>query len=550
MRLTVLLLFFAGTCFSQPTVASATIKHLADDLYAHRNNKTAGAQVLVLQRGKVLFTGYYGMANLEHQVPVTERTVFDLASLAKMFTGYAIASLAEAGKLDVNQDIRTYLPDFPDMGYEITVDHLLHHTSGLRNWTSIIYNAAWSSKDRITYEQLLNFIYAQEGLDFTPGSRYQYCNSGYVLLAQIVANVSGTSFPEWMRANVFAPLGMQQTLFNDTPARIIPHLAQGYYLDSERKEARDYNNTAAQGSSSLMSNAKDIQKWMSFLLHPPADKKATVERMLSTSPLADGKENTYAYGIDVEEYRGTPYISHSGSWVSHTSYLLLLPEHDAAIFLAHNYRTNTGRITKEFADLFLPAREEEEVAASPVKPPVTVSNQLLDGYTGLYKLGPGWYVDISRKGNTLFTKATSENTFVMLPENDSTFVVPAYGNRTITFLRNENGKVDALIYNDKRRERAPVDEFQVSRSEVAPFLGTYYSHELGLLYQLRMEGNYLRAFNVKTGSMTLAQLTGDTYFADGLLNKILFQRDTDKRVTGFTMTNSRKELRWTFEKAK
>ncbi|MEM9928462.1 MAG: serine hydrolase domain-containing protein, partial [Bacteroidota bacterium] len=551
-RLLVLLLLFTLPCFSQSSVTRAKVKALADELYAHRSNDTPGAQVLVMQKGEVLFTGHYGLANLEHQVPVTENTVFDLASIAKMFTGYAIASLAEAGKLDVDADIRTYLPNFPGLGHTITVKHLLHHTSGIRNWTNLIYNAAWSSRDRITYENLRHLIYAQKGLDFTPGSRYQYSNSGYVLLAQIVEEVSGTTFQDWLKKHVFTPLEMESTLFNHSPAQIIPHLAQGYYVDNEGREARDYNNTAALGSSSLISNAKDMQKWMAFLLHPPADKQGTVRRMFSTSPLNNGETNTYAYGIDMDEYRGTSYITHSGSWVSHTSYLLLLPEHDAAIFLAHNFRTYNRPIANELADLFLPTKEEaqETEGTTEVFVEAKVDSNLMEEYTGLYKLGPGWYLNITHEEGYLFTESTSEPKFIMLPINDTTFLVPAYNNRTITFLRNKAGKIDALNYNEQRRERAPANEFHSQLSNVAPLLGTYYSHELGLLYEFTHQDNLLKAFNVKTGALTVAQLEDDLYFVDGVLSKILFHRDANNVVTGFTMTNSRKEMRWTFAKAK
>lgn len=545
---------------AQPAVPAAasglaaqdpSLEQLVDDLYASRGATTPGAQVLIVQGGEVLLRKRYGLANLEHRVAVTDSTVFDLASVAKMFTGYALAALAERGALDTEADIRQYLPDFPDYGHRITVRHLLHHTSGLRNWTNLIQYATWSSKDRITTDGLLQLIYAQEGLNFTPGTQYQYSNSGYVLLAEIVARVSGESLPRWLAANVFEPLGMRQTLMNDDPARIIPHLAQGYYLDDRLADARDFNNTAALGSSSLFSNAEDMRKWMAFLLDPPADKAPIVARMMTTQPLNDGAENSYAYGIDVSTYEGAPYITHSGSWVSHTSCMLLLPEQDVAIFFAHNYPANTYRIARRLADYFVldaPSTAATPAPAPVLEPPV-VPTKLLDEYAGLYELGPAWYLRIVRDGDRLLAKAIAEPAFMTYPENDSTFVVPAYRNRTLTFTRDPLGAVDALYYNNKRRPRTTEAVFASDRHMVRPLLGTYFSHELGMVFELSYDDDRLWANNVRTGPMLLLQVEGDTYVADGVLGRVRFQRGEGGTVTGFTMTDSREVIRWTFRKA-
>ena len=550
MRFLYLFLFISATVSAQTDITTETLEREVDRLYAQRNASTPGAQVLVLRDGEVLLQKNYGLANLEHRVRVSDKTVFDLASIAKMFTGYAVATLAEAGHIDVDAEVQRYLPEFPVYDQAVTVSHLLHHTSGLRNWTTLIRNASWSTTDRLTTQNLLRLIYAQEGLDFPPGSRYQYCNSGYVLLAEIIERVSGTPFPEWMANNVFLPLEMDNTRFNDHPANIIPGLAQGYYQDNEREEARDFNNTAALGSSSLISNAEDMRKWATFLLQPPAAKRAIVDRMLSTEPLADGAVNTYAYGIDVDEYRDTPYISHSGSWASQTSYLLLLPERDIAIFLAHNYQTYTNYLAKKIADLFLFGGQttSRSIADDDQDAPINVSTDQLDQYTGLYELGPGWYLNIIREGGRLFTKSTAEPRFIMEPATDSSFVVPAYGYRMITFSRAADGAVDTLIYDGIRAGRQPATIFNSDLDEVAPYLGTYYSHELGLVFRFAHESGRLQATNVRTGPMVLSQLAGDTYFADGLLDRIIFNRAPDGEVTGFSMTNSRKERQWTFYK--
>ncbi|MEM9402673.1 MAG: serine hydrolase [Pseudomonadota bacterium] len=541
--------------FSSPALSSSAVDQfeaVSQSIYERRSEySAAGSYITVVQGGETTYTSFNGMANAEHQVPVSEDTVFDLASIAKTVTGYAIAQLEETGALSTEDDIRDYLPDFPDYGHTITVGHLVHHTSGIKNWTSLLWDMRWPYTDRIAFDQLVRLAHAQTELDFTPGSRYRYSNTGYVLLAAIVEKVTGDSFADWTKSHVFDPLGMDQTLFKYDQSRIIPHLAGAYFLDGNRQESRDANNTTALGSSSLVSNGTDMRKWMNFLMSPPPEKRAIVERMLTTKPLNDGSANTYAYGIDVGEYRGTRYITHSGSWASHTSQLVLLPDLDTSIFVAHNFRTNTGAIINRYVDALFPPeeRETQRVAAPPEPAPdIQLSNDELDGFVGVYQLGAAWVVTITRQGNQLYTQANGEGAFPMQPIGEQTFRIRAYGNRTMTFNTGADGRATSLTYDDTDAPRVELagDEEMATFSE---FEGVYYNLELELLLDFRLKEDGLYANSIRHGNVMLIPVEKDLFIGDGVIRSVKFSRDESDNVIGFYVTNSRGENKAAFIRA-
>lgn len=441
------------------------------------------------------------------------------------------------------------------MGHKITIAHLLHHTSGIKNWTSLLYERGYHYSNRISYEDLLRLIYAQETLDFAPGERYRYSNSGYVLLAQIIEKVSGKDFTDWMTEEIFRPLKMDKTFFQGEIGVVIPNMARGYFLNRAREERRDYNNTGVLGSSSLFSCGPDMQKWLNFLLNPGPRHQAVIDKMLTTRPLNSGEHNTYAYGIDVEEYRGTKMIRHSGSWASFTSYLFLLPEYNAGVFFAHNYRVNTSNIAFQFADGFLPQEEAEEGTEqkqtgyhSENLPNERVDSELLKDYTGKFKLGVGWYLDIIYKEEKMYAQANGEPAFPMYAANDTTFVVPNYGYRTITFLRNEKGEIDALIYNKKRRERQ-TEAFIYDPEKLKPYAGTYYNHELGLVYEFTLREDGFYATNINFTPAELIDTGENQFITDERLRTLIFSFDEDGKVTGFYTANSRGEKLRSYKKA-
>ena len=203
------------------------------------------------------------MANLEYDIPITPATVFDIASVSKQFTGMAISSLIQQGKISLDDDIRKYLPDVPEFGKTITIRHLVHHTSGLRDWPEALSMAGWRWDEVYSFDDIMRLVKNQKELDFEPGEKYSYSNTGYNLLAAIVEKVSGKSFREWTEENIFKPLKMNSSQFQDDYTRIIKNLAYSYN-PGNNGFSKIPGALTAYGSSSLFTTVQDLSKWVIY----------------------------------------------------------------------------------------------------------------------------------------------------------------------------------------------------------------------------------------------------------------------------------------------
>ena len=305
-------------CVASPVTAVQTGSQAdarVDELFtAFDRPDSPGAAVLVVRDSEVVYRKGFGQANLEHGVSITPSTVFDIASMSKQFAGMSIAMLVEAGRIDLEDDIRTYLPDLPDFGHTITVDHLLHHTSGIRDWPGTLAVAGWRMDDVISFEQILTMARNQQDLNFTPGAEYSYSNTGYNILAALVAQVSGQTFREWTHANLFQPLGMADTHFHDNHAEIVENRARGYARNADGFQNLP-NGLTALGSSSLYTTIDDLAKWIFNFDAGRVGGLSVIERMQQRGVLNDGEEIRYAFGQSVGEYRGrSPSVGLSRSF--------------------------------------------------------------------------------------------------------------------------------------------------------------------------------------------------------------------------------------------
>jgi len=224
---------------------AASLDGRVDQLFSSLNLQgSPGVAVGVVKNGELILKKGYGSANLEYDIPNTPSTVFHMASVSKQFTAFSIALLDEQGKLSVSDDVRKYIPEIPDFGRTITLEHLIHHTSGLRDQWNLLAMAGWRLDDVITREQILKLVARQKELNFDPGDEFLYCNTGYTLLAEIVARVSEMSFAEWTAKHIFEPLGMVQTLFYDDHEKIVINRAYSYKQASGgyKKSVLNYAN--------------------------------------------------------------------------------------------------------------------------------------------------------------------------------------------------------------------------------------------------------------------------------------------------------------------
>ena len=243
------------------------------------------------------------MANLEYDIPIVPTTIFDIASVSKQFAGFAIATLLHEGKLSLDDDIRMHLPDVPDFGTKITIRHLVHHTSGLRDWVQSLVIAGGQMDDVISFKHILKMVRRQKELNFEPGTAFLYSNTGYNLLAEIVEKITGDSFREWTDANIFKPLAMTNTHFHDDHEMIVKNRAYSYLPVKDDGFKNAVNNLTALGSSSLYSTVEDLSKWILNFDDAQIGGQAVIEQMHQRGVLNNGEQISYAFGLDIGEYR-------------------------------------------------------------------------------------------------------------------------------------------------------------------------------------------------------------------------------------------------------
>ncbi|MGH7679951.1 MAG: serine hydrolase [Gemmatimonadaceae bacterium] len=496
-----------------------------------------GAAVVVVRDGKILFEKGYGYADLEHNVRITPATVFDVASVSKQFTGLAVAMLLDQGRIKLTDDIRKYIPELYDFRDTIRIDHLLHHTSGIRDWPGTLGIAGWRMDDVISFDQILRFAYNQRTLNFVPGAEYTYSNTGYNLLAELVQRVTGKSFRVWTDENLFRPLGMTSTHFHDDHQMIVADRAQGY-TRGEGGFRSAPNNLTALGSSSLFASARDLAKWVTNFDDAKVGGQRAMQLMRTYGRLTGGQQNPYAFGISHSQYRGLATLSHSGGWAGFSTFVLHFPQKRFGVIVLANTGINVGAAAHTIAGAFLESELSAETAQAgqqmATAPEVDVPAPTLDRYVGTYKLGPAWYVVIRREGSRLFTRATAEAEFPLSARAPTSFWVAGY-NSSMGFSQDSGTGIVSMFYRGRRIPRITVREPGVNapRSDLA---GVYVSPELDASYTLDVRGDTLALRHRRHGTIRLTPAWGDDFYAPPFfMRSVEFQRDASGKVTGFVI---------------
>jgi CubicO group peptidase (beta-lactamase class C family) len=495
-----------------------------------------GLAVAVVKDGQLVLSEGYGLADIEHRIPITGATVFDIASVSKQFAGLAVAMLATQGRISLDADIATYIPEMKGIGAPITVRQLVHHTSGLRDWPSTLALAGWRMDDVISMDQILRFAYAQRSLNFAPGSEYTYSNTGYNLLAETVARVTGKSFRAWTSEHLFQPLGMTRSRFQDDHTALVPDRAYGYESTGDGIHRVVPDNLTALGSSSLFSSAEDLAKWMINFESARVGGREAMALTRKRGVLTSGTAITYAFGLGHGQHRGLPTLAHSGSWAQFATFLLYFPEQRLGIvILANSGAINPSRAAYDVADAYLNAARATAAADTSLRTraEVRVPRALLDEYAGVYRLGRGWYLHLRRDGDILRTQATNEAEFPMSARSPRDFWIEAYG-AGLTFQRDSAGTLTGLLYRNIRAPRldAAARRAAPAGAELDALAGTYESAELGTTYRVTVEGGVASISHFRHGAAPLTWTWQEFTTPWWFMKSVVFERDTAGRVTG------------------
>ncbi|MFC2164426.1 serine hydrolase domain-containing protein [Acidobacteriota bacterium] len=328
-----------------------------DALFKEWDRKDSpGAALGLFQDGRIVYARGYGMANLDYNTPITPQSVFRVGSVSKQFTAMCIALLAEQGKIALDDDIRKYLPEMSIFNPPVTIRHMVHHTSGVRDYLILQGLAGRSGGSFYTSREVIDLLSHQKGLNFKPGDRYSYSNSGYFLLAEIVKRVSGMKTSAFARKFIFDPLGMTNTHFHDDPKMIVKNRATGYLPREEGGFKIHVTQLEMIGDGGIFTTIEDFFKWDQNFYENKLGKgtQELIDLVLTPRKLNDGKANDYAFGLEIGRYRGLRTVIHGGSFVGYRAIYLQFPDQKFSVVILSNLGSfNPSRLSIQIADLYL-----------------------------------------------------------------------------------------------------------------------------------------------------------------------------------------------------
>ncbi|MHB1192261.1 MAG: serine hydrolase domain-containing protein [Longimicrobiales bacterium] len=496
---------------------------------------TPGCALSVMRGGAPVYERGYGMANLEHGIPITPHSVFHVASVSKQFTAMAVELLVNEGKVSWDDDVRTYVPEVPEFGTPLTLRHLVHHVSGIRDQWNLLSMAGWRwEADVVTQGDVLDITSRQTAPNFPSGERYLYSNTGFTLLAVVVERVSGTSLREFAHERIFAPLGMVDTHFHDDHEMIVRNRAWAYAPDPDglfglKGSIPDFDVV---GATSLFTTVHDLAAWDRNFITGRVGGPAALQRMQQRFVLNSGDSTTYGHGLTLGAHRGLRTVGHSGSDAGYRAQFLRFPDEDLSVAVLCNFpAANPGARALRVAEAYLEAVMEARPAVS-VPQPVDVPASELAEVVGVYRGAlPDQVYMVRLERDTLRLGVGGGQP--VLPLGGRRF---ASGSSVFTYHAGRADVPAQLEIPGAGRARR-VDSWAPSEADLREFQGVYASAELGTEYRLVTEEGGLVARHRKLDPAPLTPTFRDAFRLRGA--SAVFTRDASGRIEGFTLSDGR-----------
>ena len=485
----------------------------------------------------------YGIAQLEYGVPITPSTIFHVASVSKEFTAFAVGLLAERGLVSWDDNIRKHIPEVPDFGIPITLRHLVHHISGMRDQWELLAVAGWRLDDVITKDQILRLVSRQRELNFAPGEEYLYCNTGFTLLAEVVARVTGRSFREWTQQEIFDPLGMSSTHFHDDHEMIVPNRAYSYSGNREagfKKRVLSYANA---GATSLFTTVEDMMNWARNFQDTRLGSSKLQRSMRTSARLNSGREIGYGMGLSIGSYRGRRTLGHGGADAGFRSQFLLFPKNDFAVMVMSNLASfNGGRLARQITDIYLageldPVQSDGEALFEPIPLPDSTRQAL----AGSYLAPDGRLITLEIDGTDLHARPIGQPPFPLQARDGKTLV---NRERRLEFQFEVNGpQVKSLEVVQGGGSPVTADRvtlMELTPAKVSELSGLYYSPELDTSYRIMGDADGLWAIHQRHPPIPLKAGASDQLFGDRwYFGQVRLERDEAGELSGFRLQGGR-----------
>jgi CubicO group peptidase (beta-lactamase class C family) len=479
-----------------------------------------GCAAAVSLNGEVVFEKAFGLAELEHNVPNTPQTIFESGSVAKQFTAASLVLLQQDGKLSIDDPVRKYIPELPDYGVPLTIRHLLNHTSGLRDWGTVMSLTGAGRGDRvITQDLALDVITHQRALDFTPGSEYSYSNSGYNLAAIIVERVSKQKFAAFVEERLFKPIGMKNSSWRDDYQRVVPGRAQAYSRQGNGPWRLNMPFMNVYGNGGMLTTVGDWMKW-NAMLDSQALSAPLVNALETRGVLNDGRKIVYALGLEVDTYKGMKDVSHGGATAGYQTFLARYPDNKVSVgVMCNGTSPSAGGMAASITDeIFGPYPETAKTE------PAKVSEDELKKFVGVWR----------NEKTHLPARFVVENG---MPRWSGARLVPmgggqfTAGGNELKFTLDKDGQlVSAEVVDSNREVRrfVPEKEWTPTPADLASFKGDWFSDEAGATFTVALDADKLFIKQRPATSLQMQPLYKDHFNVEGYV--VWFTRDKNGNV--------------------
>jgi CubicO group peptidase (beta-lactamase class C family) len=512
---------------------------------------TPGGVIGIMEKGKLSYIKPFGLASLDYNILNTDTTIFNIGSVSKQFTAMGIVKLYLEGKISLDDNIRMYLPELPDFGHKITIRHLLHHTSGLRDIHSILTLAGWRSDDPRSNKDLYEIMKRQKELNFIPGDEYLYSNTNYIFMAMVIEKVTGEKFALWMKNNIFLPLGLTKTYVEGIATKVVKGNATSYKQQEDKSFCRAVEYWDYSGSGNVHTTAKDLLSWLNNFSNPTHGWENAFKLLQTTDTLNNGTYFNYAFGIEIDSINGVRRISHGGGVGGFRSFVCTFPNQAVSMVVMTNYSSSDPFFGKlnPVSEVIIPGLiqngNQGEIAFSGFG---NVSNNNLFKYEGDY-----WDGDIARKiyvrNDTLWYWRKKGNESPLQYIGNHEFIIMPKANWKVKF-NFEREKVKSMLV-ESSRVRDPYEPFLpviITNQYLSDFVGNYYSPELDTYYSFSVCNDTLIGHHPRHGTFkTEAQVKKDLFKGKTPFQTINFIRDENSSIIGMRVSYDRVRNLW-FEK--
>ena len=501
-----------------------------------------GFAVVVVKDGQVVYEKAFGLACQEHAVPIAPSTLFNTATLAQAFVGQAVAMLEKQGRLNMDDDVRKFIPELSDLGTPVKLRHLVYQTSGLRDWLSVL-QLAGRDREEVTIDKVLAVVKAQKQLLFPPGDRYQYTDTNYDLLAEVIKRAVKQPFSDWAWENILKPLQMTQSQFRESSRSILDNQAFSYNFTA-REYLRGIDNLSLVGSHSLFSSVAELAKWILNFETGQVGGPDVIAKMTTAGTLNSAHASGSSYGLTVASQRGRRRISLTGTWAGSGVDFAYFPDDRLGFVVLANWDyTGVDDFGSDIANIYLPAPAPPAAAKpapaaakapSAAKKAVKVNPKTLEAYDGEYRLGPGQVLAISHVGGQLYVGLYGQKLPLTALSETEFYLDVAQGK--LTFRKDKDGKVTQFIWSQAGEEGvAPrIIRVKPTPQELQEFAGAYLNEELDLRFGLEVRGDALVIIRPGQGEVRLNPDEKDRFVSNSrAFPKIEFRRDPQGRVSGF-----------------